>query len=108
MVTRQLLGRTRYIDTRPIDEEDFKRAKQQVDQFDAFIPLEYLDHENVLRLLNRTIPEYYEGLVNNGNLVANQNSNATMQYSDAFVERLTEENVYDTKLYQYMLEKLGI
>ena len=65
MVIRQLLGRERFMDTRPVDENDLERAKIQLDACDAFVPLEYLQHESVLQLLNRTIPEYFRGIMLN-------------------------------------------
>lgn len=94
-------------------EDDYQRAKRRVDLFDAFIPLEYLYNPKILRHLQRTIPEYHYGLLlNNGGdetLVVNQNvDKKTMHYSQAFIEQLTKENEYDTKLYRYVIEKLGI
>jgi len=108
MVIRQLLGRTRYIDVTPIDEEDFQQAKARVDLFDAFIPLEYLRHEKILGLLESVIPEYYEGLINTKDHVVNKNENVTLEYTDAFLQILAKENEYDTRLYHYILEKYEI
>eukprot|EP00961_Rhodomonas_salina_P097709 1314307-Rhodomonas_salina.1 len=65
MQIRLLLGRKRWNDLRPIDEHDLEQAKAIVDSFDAFVPLEHLAHPAVRSLLKKTIPEYYEGLVNN-------------------------------------------
>lgn len=106
MVIRQLLGRKRYQNVRPIDQRDLKQAKKQVDLYHAFVPLEYLRHDNVSRLLNSTIPEYYQALQVMNVTAKHQRKRA--QPSDEFVRLVTEENKYDILLYQYMLEKLGI
>lgn len=39
-IIRMLLGQERYVDPRPVDENDFRRAMERIDQFDAFVPLE--------------------------------------------------------------------
>ena len=106
MVIRQLLGRKRYQNVRPIDQRDLKQAKKQVDLYHAFVPLEYLRHDNVSRLLNSTIPEYYQALQVMNVTAKHQRKRA--QPSDEVVRLVTEENKYDILLYQYMLEKLGI
>ena len=106
MVIRQLLGRKRFRDVSPVDEEDFERAKTLVNKIDAFVLLEYLHHSNVLRLLHDTIPEYYIGL-NELNLVVNVHKEPYHQ-NDELIRLISEENKYDIKLYQYMLHKLGI
>lgn len=108
MVIRQLLGRERYVNVRPIDKRDLERAKQLVDKFDAFVPLEYLNHPNVLRKLQETVPEYYHGLKRQGNIVAQASRKKSNQPSKAFLELLEEENVYETMLYEHVLDKLKI
>jgi len=109
MIIRQLLGRARFIDTRPVDEDDLDQAKKQIDAFDAFVPLEYLHHPNVLRLLNSTVWEYHKGLTK---LDVKKNvspkKEGTRTYDPDFLQQIANENVYDIILYQYMLEKLGI
>jgi hypothetical protein len=107
MVIRQLLGRRRWMNPRPIDEEDFERAKQLVDSFDAFVPLEHLHHSNVHQLLNITVPEYYQG-IQGMNISANVSTKRRPPSTDAFLRQITEENKYDIMLYQYMLEKLDL
>jgi len=104
MVIRQLLGRERYVDVRPVDEEDLEKAKHIVDQFNAFVPMEYLNHPNVQELLNKTIPEY---LQEEQKRTTPRKQNAYTP-SQAFLQLISDENKYDTLLYQYMLEKLGI
>ena len=108
LVTRQLLGRARYIDTRPIDDADYEKAKGQVDKFDAFVPLEHLRDEKVLTLLSKTVPEYYEGLMKNNRVANQQQPKMIGEYNETIIQQIVEENKYDTKLYQYMLGKLGI
>lgn len=108
MVIRQLLGRKRFISPRPIDEADFKQAKLQVDKFHAFVPLEHLKHPTVLELLNDTVPEYYEGLIKNDRIRANQQQATNLTFSSDFVETVRENNKYDILLYEYVLGKLGL
>lgn len=106
MVIRELLGRKRYRNVQPVNQDDLERAKKRVDMFHAFVPLEYLHHVNVSRLLNDTIPEYYQALqVTN---VTAKHQEKRRQPSDSFIHRITEENKFDIFLYQYMLQKLGI
>jgi len=108
MVIRQLLGRDRFLNETPVDMVDLEKAKIQLDAFDAFVPLEYLENEKVMDLLRRTIPEYHEGLTRRP-VVANENLLHKQEDIDpAFLQKIADENVYDTMLYQYMLEKLGI
>jgi hypothetical protein len=106
MVIRQLLGRERFVNVTPIDEEDFERAKKLVDSFTAFVPLEYLTHEKVLRLLNETIPEYHDELRKDA-IVANKNKR-NRRFGKAFIQKIAEENHYDSLLYDYVLTKIGI
>ncbi len=106
MVIRQLLGRKRYRNVRPIDQRDLNQAKTRVDLFHAFVPLEYLRHENVSRLLKSTIPEYYQALQVMNVTAKHQRKRA--QPSDEVVRLVTEQNKYDILLHQYMLEKLGM
>lgn len=107
MVTRQLLGRARYIRPRPIDDNDFEQAKRQIDKFDVFIPLELLRHTKVLSLLNKTVPEFFQGLQKNM-WRSNQQPPTNLTYSDHVIQKIREENKYDLMLYDYMLEKLGL
>lgn len=107
MVMRQLLGRARYLRPRPIDDKDFEQAKIQLDKFTAFVPLEFLRHEKVLALLNQTVPEYYEGLIENFSR-SNEQPPTNLTYSENVIRRIQEENKYDTMLYDYMLKKLGL
>ncbi len=110
---RQLLGYDRKIDERPIDENDFERAKVLVDKFDAFVPLEFLSHPNVLQKLNETVPEYYRALVKSGNAEKHTNAHEHKQAlssaeDEELKELLYEQNKYDLMLYQYVLDKNGI
>lgn len=107
-VIRMLLGRRRFISPNPINERDLEQAKKLVDKFDAFVPLEYLQDEKVLTLLNKTVPEYHQGLMNNKGVRSNQQPPTNLKYSNRVIERIREENAYDTKLYDYMLDKLGL
>lgn len=114
MVIRQLLGRERFIDTEPINEQDLEKAKQIVDKFDAFVPMEYLDHPYVQQLLQKTVPEYVKGQ----QIMAMKQTQAKKQpqtrkgntYNPTpdFLNLITQENKYDILLYQYVLNKLGI
>lgn len=109
MVTRQLLGRERFVDVTPVNQNDLHKAKTIVDSFDAFVPLEHLNHSNVQELLKKTVPEYVQGQ----RVMMKQSKRPTQKrrsYSPTreFLELITEENKYDILLYQYMLEKLGI
>jgi hypothetical protein len=106
MVIRQLLGRTRFRDLRPVDEDDLHRAKQLVDNFDAFVPLEHLHHPTVSQLLQNTVPEYYYALQKKN--VTAKKQGKRYQPSDEFLEQMATENKFDILLYQYMLERLGI
>lgn len=140
-VIRMLLGRERYQDPRPVDATDLALAKRQVDDFDAFVPLEHLLHDNVLTLLKETVPEYHEGLIEHphrqekkarkrkgdddgdeedgegredggdegGGEGEKAKGKGKLKADDPdFLKRLHEENEYDTMLYEYVLEKLGI
>jgi len=106
-VIRQLLGRKRFMDTRPINEKDLKHAKYLIDRFDAFVPLEYLHHAHVKQLLREKVPEYYKGL-QELDLTKNVNKKRQRALSSPFLQRITEENKYDIMLYEFMLERLGI
>lgn len=106
IVIRQLLGRERFIDTRPVNQADLEQAQRQVDLFDAFIPLEYLMDSNILSLLNSTFPEYHDELLRYP-VKANKNR-ANRTFDKAFLQRLEEENYYDLQLYQYVLKKHGL
>lgn len=109
MVIRQLLGRSRFIDTEPINGEDLEQAKKLVDQFDAFVPMEHLFHPNVQQLLNTTIPEYVQAQQKQRKRLLNKRKNAnSYQPSENFVRLIRDENKYDIQLYKYMLEKLGL
>ena len=107
---RQLLGYSRKMDQRPIDEKDFERAKVLVDRFDAFVPLEYLQHPNVQRRLNETVPEYYQAWVKSGgNMKANKSTKQeNIDEEEELKALLFEQNKYDLLLYEYVLEKNGI
>ncbi len=107
VLKRQLLGRARYLRPRPIDDKDFEQAKIQLDKFTAFVPLEFLRHEKVLALLNQTVPEYYEGLIENFSR-SNEQPPTNLTYSENVIRRIQEENKYDTMLCDYMLKKLGL
>lgn len=107
---RQLLGYSRKMDQRPIDEKDFEQAKVLVDRFDAFVPLEYLQHPNVQRRLNETVPEYYQAWVKSGgNMKANKSTKQeNIDEEEELKALLFEQNKYDLLLYEYVLEKNGI
>lgn len=107
-VIRHLLGQKRYFDPSPIDESDFERAKELVDSFDAFVPLEYLHHENVQALLSERIPEYAQGLQELDVTANVQKKKHKPQLSDDFLQEVLKANEFDIKLYEYMLEKLGV
>jgi len=108
-VIRMLLGQERYRDPRPVDEYDLQRAKARVDAFDAFVPLEYLNHSNVLNLLQRKIPGYHSALVGKRKRkVFDKNEKKWFQPTPEYVQQLRKENEFDYKLYDYVLEKLGI
>jgi hypothetical protein len=106
MVIRQLLGRERFIDTRPVDEKDLELAKEIVDKFDAFVPMEYLQHPEVQQLLNSTIPEYIQGQARRKKKKAHKPK--AYNSSEKFLQLITEENKFDILLYQYMLQKLKL
>jgi hypothetical protein len=61
MVIRQFLGQGSEISKCATNQStpirDLFRANKRVDLYRAFVPLEYLQHEDVSRLLNSTIPE---------------------------------------------------
>jgi hypothetical protein len=108
MVIRQLLGRERFTDTRPVDDTDLQRAKELVDRFNVFVPLEHLSHPNVVRILQQHIPEYYQNK-QDVLLTANVNKDSQeYQPSAEFTDLVIRENKYDLLLYQYMLDQLGI
>ena len=104
---RQLLGYHRLEDQRPVDDKDLERAKMLVDRFDAFVPLEHLSHSNVQKLLNETVPEYYNAWVKTKDLHSNSIPHAPVVDED-FLRLVTEQNKYDILLYEYVLEKHGI
>lgn len=106
-VIRQLLGRRRFFDPRPIDELDFQRAKVLVDSFDAFVPLEHLNHTNVINLLRETVPEYYQSMQKH-RLVKNANPRPKRPLSGGFLQQITIENKFDIMLYDYVIEKIGL
>lgn len=107
IVIRQLLGRDRFINTKPVDEDDLRQAKSQVDLFDAFVPLEYLMEPQVLALLNQTVPEYHDELLRYPVKTNKNRANRTFN-DDAFTKRITKENFYDLELYRYVLNKFEI
>lgn len=110
-VIRMLLGSKRYTDTTtPITLDDLEQAKRRVDAFDAFIPLEYQQHPNVLKVLQEKIPEYHKGLVKYAKPrdPTKLQKNRTEFENSEFMEQLTKENAYDSMLYNYVLEKYGI
>jgi hypothetical protein len=108
-VIRMLLGQERYRDPRPVDENDLQRAMARVDKFDAFVPLEHLNHPNVLSLLKRTVPEYHKELVRKRRKkIFNTNEAKWFLPTPEFLEQVRRENMYDIKLYEYVLEKLNI
>ena len=63
MVIRQLLGLERFLDPRPITEQDWNRARDIVNQFQVFVPTEQQHHPLVLQLLQDQLPEYHQALV---------------------------------------------
>lgn len=106
MIIRQLLGRARFSDVRPITGTDLELAKKQVDKFDAFVPLEFLNSAQVLSTLKDNVPEYYSGLTAL-KIKTNQQKHLPV-YNSTFLAELARENVYDFKLYHYVLQKFGI
>ena len=108
-VIRMLLGQERYRDPKPVDDHDLRRATARVDEFDAFVPLEYLNHPHVLNLLEKKIPEYHGELVKEQRKTRiNVNEKKWFQPTPEFLERLRQENEYDIMLYSHVLKKLGI
>ena len=63
MVIRQLLGLERFLDPRPITQQDWNRARDIVNQFQVFVPTEQQQHPLVLQLLQDQLPEYHQALV---------------------------------------------
>lgn len=108
MVIRQLLGQERFLDTSSVNQSDFFRAKELVDRFDAFVPLEHLSKDNVLFLLNATIPEFYSAFVKNPGFTANADNRHTYQPTEDFLRLIEQENEYDIMLYDYVLNKFHI
>jgi hypothetical protein len=107
MVIRQLLGRRRFLNLTPVDDNDLESAKRQVDAFDAFVPMEYLMNEKVLQVLNRSIPEFVQGLTLSS-VHKNKNQHPDMEFDEDFLKRIADENIYDSMLYQYVLDNFGI
>lgn len=104
MVIRQLLGRERYTDTAPVNEADLERAKQIVDSFDVFVPMEYLEMPHVADVLSQKMPLFAKALKDHlasSAVGVRSYDNAT---SD-FVQLLEKENQYDLRLYDYVLRK---
>lgn len=107
MVIRQLLGRDRFLNVTSVNEMDLRQAKQLVDKFDAFVPLEYLLHENVTSLLKQMIPEYYDKMAEKP-LILNRDTIKHVPLNETFLKLIAEENYYDSQLYMYVLSKFGI
>jgi len=107
MQIRLLLGRNRYLDPTPINDKDLERAKAIVDQFDAFIPLEFLSSPESISVLNRTVPEYIRAATLN-----EQDKYLTAKAYQDFhgdqIRLIEKENKHDILLYKYAAEKLGI
>lgn len=103
---RQLLGYERFYDPRPVDAGDLRRAIELVDRFDAFLPMEHLTHPNVLRAAREAVPEWAESLEKRN--VWAQKRSRSLNFTDEFIDLLTEENKYDILLYKYVLRLFGI
>ena len=102
---RQLLGYKRFFDPNPIDNNDYLRARSLVEKFDALLPLEFLRHPNVLRMIKSTIPEYHKGLLAH-NITVNKSKKTF--HSAEFVDLLNKENKYDIMLYEYVLKMFDL
>mmetsp|Transcript_16191 Transcript_16191/g.16368 ORF Transcript_16191/g.16368 Transcript_16191/m.16368 type:complete len:121 (-) Transcript_16191:124-486(-) len=108
MQIRQLLGRKRYLDPKPIDDLDLAAAKSIVDKFDAFIPLEYLESKEAIEHLKRKIPEFVRAYDNVRTQRLNVRTHKKKPPPDDFVKLLTNENKHETLLYEYVIKKLNV